>query len=167
MSEPLLTKRLHISGLTPSITPADLERRLSSFGKVKAMDGFGARDAIGDPRKFGYVTMEIGAKELAKCESRFLLHVPILLDALEQDSYSSEIGLNVLSGSTWKGAKLRIGDAKPDFRERCACFLDRPCARSNNVTTPDSPKSTPSHRGPFDRSERVPVTMAILHPLFR
>lgn len=28
------------------------------------------------------------------------------------------IGMNVLSGSTWKGAKLRIGEAKPDFRER-------------------------------------------------
>jgi hypothetical protein len=82
MSE-LLTKRLHISGLTPSITPADLERRLSSFGKVKAMDGFGARDAIGDLRKFGYVTMEIGAKELAKCASRSLFHVPFLLDVLE------------------------------------------------------------------------------------
>ncbi|KAF9233725.1 hypothetical protein BU15DRAFT_53526 [Melanogaster broomeanus] len=95
MPESLLTKRLHISGLTPSITPGDLERRLSSFGTVKAMDGFGARDALGDPRKFAYVTMEIGAKELAKC-------------------------LNVLSGSTWKGTKLRIGDAKPDFRERIA-----------------------------------------------
>lgn len=69
MSEPLLTKRLHISGLTPSITPADLERRLSLFGKVVVMDGFGARDALGDPRKFGFVTMEIGKKELAKCES--------------------------------------------------------------------------------------------------
>lgn len=71
MSEPLLTKRLHISGFTPSITPADLERRLSSFGKVKAMDGFGARDALGDHKKFGFVTMEIGAKELAKCELIF------------------------------------------------------------------------------------------------
>jgi hypothetical protein len=27
-------------------------------------------------------------------------------------------GTNPLSGSTWKGAKLRIGEAKPDFRER-------------------------------------------------
>jgi hypothetical protein len=26
--------------------------------------------------------------------------------------------MNLLSGSTWKGAKLRIGEAKPDFRER-------------------------------------------------
>lgn len=50
------------------------------FGKVMAMDGFGARDALGDPRKFGFATMEIGAKELAKCESYFLSHVRILLD---------------------------------------------------------------------------------------
>lgn len=28
------------------------------------------------------------------------------------------VGMNVLSGSTWKGAKLRIGEAKPDFQER-------------------------------------------------
>ncbi|KAF9221062.1 hypothetical protein BS17DRAFT_810201 [Gyrodon lividus] len=95
MTDGLLTKRLHISGLTPSITPADLERRLAAFGTVKDMDGFGARDALGDPRKFAYVTMEIGSKELAKC-------------------------LNVLSGSTWKGTKLRIGEAKLDFRERIA-----------------------------------------------
>jgi hypothetical protein len=35
-------------------------------------------------------------------------------------SYCSDIvtGMNLLSGSTWKGAKLRIGEAKPDFRER-------------------------------------------------
>ena len=29
-----------------------------------------------------------------------------------------QIGVTVLSGSTWKGTKLRIGDAKQDFRER-------------------------------------------------
>ena len=35
-------------------------------------------------------------------------------------SYYSYIvtGMNLLSGSTWKGAKLRIGEAKPDFHER-------------------------------------------------
>jgi hypothetical protein len=31
--------------------------------------------------------------------------------------------VNVLSGTVWKGAKLRIGDAKPDFRERCVFIL--------------------------------------------
>lgn len=28
------------------------------------------------------------------------------------------LGMNLLSGSTWKGAKLRFGEAKPDFKER-------------------------------------------------
>ena len=27
-------------------------------------------------------------------------------------------GMNLLSGVTWKGAKLRLGEAKPDYRER-------------------------------------------------
>jgi hypothetical protein len=27
----------------------------------------------------------------------------------------------VLSGTVWKGTKLRVGEAKPDFSERCAC----------------------------------------------
>jgi hypothetical protein len=33
-------------------------------------------------------------------------------------SYYSDIvmGMNLLSGSAWKGTKLRIGEAKPDFR---------------------------------------------------
>lgn len=33
--------------------------------------------------------------------------------------------MNLLSGSTWKGAKLRFGEAKPDFKERCALKVDR------------------------------------------
>ena len=31
--------------------------------------------------------------------------------------------MNLLSGSTWKGAKLRFGEAKPDFKERYIDFL--------------------------------------------
>ncbi|KAK0192347.1 hypothetical protein F5146DRAFT_1136115 [Armillaria mellea] len=88
-----ITKRLHISGLTPSLSPADLSKRLSTFGTVKALDGFELLDGVGQPRKFGYATLEATPAQLAKC-------------------------LNVLSGSTWKGAKLRIGDAKPDFAQR-------------------------------------------------
>ncbi|KAH7910241.1 hypothetical protein BJ138DRAFT_1009253 [Hygrophoropsis aurantiaca] len=88
-----ITKRLHVSGLTPAISADDLSRRLSGFGSVKALDGFGKLDDLGQPRKYGYVTIETTKGQLAKC-------------------------LNVLSGSTWKGTKLRIGEAKPDFRER-------------------------------------------------
>lgn len=29
------------------------------------------------------------------------------------------LGLDLLSCSTWEGAKLQIGEAKPDFSERC------------------------------------------------
>ncbi|GBE89508.1 hypothetical protein BKA93DRAFT_799943 [Sparassis latifolia] len=92
MDEPIV-KRLHVSGLTPAITPADLTQRLSSFGAVKAVDGFGVLDAVGLPRKFGYVTLETTKPKLARC-------------------------MNTLSGVTWKGTKLRIGEAKLDFRER-------------------------------------------------
>lgn len=33
--------------------------------------------------------------------------------------------MNLLSGSTWKGAKLRFGEAKPDFKERYALKVAR------------------------------------------
>ncbi|KAH9839718.1 uncharacterized protein C8Q71DRAFT_830229 [Rhodofomes roseus] len=91
----IITKRLHVSGLTPAITPDDLAKRLGSFGTIKAMDGFGSMDAVGQPRKFGYITLEATKKNLGRC-------------------------MNLLSGATWKGAKLRLGEARPDYRERIA-----------------------------------------------
>ncbi|KAI0923693.1 hypothetical protein AcV5_009169 [Taiwanofungus camphoratus] len=93
--EETIIKRLHISGLNSSISATDLSQRLGMFGSVKALDGFGLVDAVGQPRKFGYVTLETTKSKLARC-------------------------LNLLSGVVWKGAKLRIGEAKPDFRERIA-----------------------------------------------
>ncbi|KAJ3824349.1 hypothetical protein F5880DRAFT_1506273 [Lentinula raphanica] len=93
MADSPLVKRLHISGLAPSLTPADLSARLSHFGTVKSVDGFGLSDGVGQPRKFGYVTIETTSGMLKKC-------------------------LSSLSGTTYKGAKLRIGEAKPDFTER-------------------------------------------------
>ncbi|VDB94248.1 unnamed protein product [Peniophora sp. CBMAI 1063] len=93
MADEPVTKRLHISGLTPAITAADLTRRLGSYGAVTALDGLGKRDALGKERPYAYATLETTKGKLAKC-------------------------MNVLSGSVWKGAKLRVGEAKPDFRER-------------------------------------------------
>ncbi|KAI0290587.1 hypothetical protein BC826DRAFT_1026167 [Russula brevipes] len=92
---PHITKRLHISGLTPAISSHDLSCRLATFGSVTALDGLGTLDALGQPRNFAFVTLETTQSQLSRC-------------------------MNVLSGSTWKGAKLRIGNAKPDFRERIA-----------------------------------------------
>lgn len=68
MESELITKRLHISGLTPSITSVELSRRLSAFGTVKDLDGFGKLDALGQPRKFAYVTLVGKKAQLANCE---------------------------------------------------------------------------------------------------
>ena len=69
MSAETITKRLHISGLTtPSITPTDLAKRLGAFGKVISLDGFGKHDALGQPRPFGYVTIEGRKADLTRCE---------------------------------------------------------------------------------------------------
>ena len=68
MSDEIVRKRLHISGLTPAITVEDLSRRLASFGHVKALDGFGQLDALGQSRRFGYITIEGTKGQLAKCE---------------------------------------------------------------------------------------------------
>ncbi|KAF8595148.1 hypothetical protein BDV93DRAFT_528891 [Ceratobasidium sp. AG-I] len=87
------TTRLHISGLTPSISERDLTQRFSTFGEVRGVDGVGKVDGLGQPRKFAYVTLETTQPKLSRC-------------------------MNLLSGATWKGAKLRIGEAKPDYRAR-------------------------------------------------
>ncbi|KAN0127672.1 hypothetical protein V8E53_014512 [Lactarius tabidus] len=97
----LISKRLHISGLTPAISFDDLSRRLGSFGSVTALDGLGKLDALGQPRKFAYATLQTAKPQLSRCTVLIIV-----------------TGMNLLSGSTWKGAKLRIGEAKPDFRER-------------------------------------------------
>ena len=67
----LITKRLHVSGLTPALTANDLSQRLSSFGTVKALDGFGLLDGLGQPRKFGYITIETTPAKLAKCTRQY------------------------------------------------------------------------------------------------
>ncbi|KIJ65339.1 hypothetical protein HYDPIDRAFT_167067 [Hydnomerulius pinastri MD-312] len=91
------------------------------------MEGFGARDALGDPKKFGYVTMEIGPKELAKCEWARLSFLRSL-----------------------SRAGLRIGEAKPDFRERIARINSLPPrpvrpkqnhARNHGYPSPNLPPS--------------------------
>ncbi|KAG8717074.1 hypothetical protein FRC09_014769 [Ceratobasidium sp. 395] len=97
----MTTTRLHISGLTPLITQNDLKQRFSTFGEVKDVDGVGKLDGLGQPRKFAYVTLESTQAKLARC-------------------------MNLLSGSTWKGAKLRIGEAKPDYKARHELQMNPP-----------------------------------------
>ena len=63
----IVTKRLHVSGLTPQISAADLNTRFSAFGNVKALDGLGKLDGLGQPRPYAYVTLEAAKSQLAKC----------------------------------------------------------------------------------------------------
>lgn len=111
----IISKRLLVSGLTPQITQEDLSRRLSTFGKVTSLDGIGKLDALGRPRPFAFATLETTKGQLAKCKVSYLEGPHVL-----NTEKLTLIGSNLLSGSTWKGAKLRIGEAKPDFTERCA-----------------------------------------------
>ncbi|KAG0702710.1 hypothetical protein DFH29DRAFT_804512 [Suillus ampliporus] len=139
MSTETITKRLHISGLTtPAITPADLAKRLGAFGKVISLDGFGTLDALGQPRPFGYATIEGRKSDLAKC-------------------------VNVLSGTVWKGAKLRIGDAKPDFRERC---VSAQCTHSQLIQKQiDSPSlSSPPPKKRRLNSSTHALDMSLITP---
>ena len=68
-SIPVTTKRLHVSGLTSQISQNDLINRLSTFGEILALDGFGARDANGDLKKFAYVTMKGSEANVQRCMS--------------------------------------------------------------------------------------------------
>lgn len=78
--ETVVTKRLHISGLTPSITSTDIFHRLSTFGTVKSLDGFGKLDALGDPRPFAYVTLQGKEKDVTKCTGVSLQEVSLDLN---------------------------------------------------------------------------------------
>lgn len=79
--------RLHISGLTPQISPADLKERFQRYGNVHSVDTVGP-DALGkhiridpspmayvlvcypfagQPRNFVYLTIDAKQQDLTKC----------------------------------------------------------------------------------------------------
>ncbi|KAJ7039925.1 hypothetical protein C8F04DRAFT_1085344 [Mycena alexandri] len=95
------TKRLHIS-FAPSIPSKGAQELVQSltahfgkFGTVKSVDGLGELDGVGVPKKFGFVSIEGSETSIARC-------------------------VNSLSGSVWKGVKVRVGDARPNFDQRIA-----------------------------------------------
>ena len=78
MPESLVSKRLHISGLTTAISSHDLEHRLATFGSLTALDGFGKLDAFGQPRKFVYVTLHTTKSQLSRCMQRPTCPEPLI-----------------------------------------------------------------------------------------
>ncbi|BGP26609.1 nucleolar protein 8 [Rhodotorula toruloides] len=93
-----VTKRVHVGGLAPSVSPRDLVQRFSSFGTVvggeKGVDGLGKTDT-GLHRSFAFFSLETTEAKFARC-------------------------MSMLNGSMWKAHKLRIGPAKPDWQTRLA-----------------------------------------------
>lgn len=66
------TRRLHVSGLTPAISRDDLSARFAVFGDVKAIDDFGKLDALGQPRKFAFISLEASNDKHVKCHTSIL-----------------------------------------------------------------------------------------------
>ncbi|EOR01608.1 hypothetical protein E3P92_03279 [Wallemia ichthyophaga] len=87
-----VTRRLHIAGMTPSITLKDLENRFSRFGSVLSVEDCG-RDGNGDPRKYCFMNFQANQAQLNKLMQTF-------------------------SNSHWKDAKLRISEARPNYITR-------------------------------------------------
>jgi hypothetical protein len=73
----VVRKRLHVAGLTPSVSTSDLSQRLGTFGTVIAVDGIGALDGLGRPRPFAYVTIEAKSSQLARCAYYLLVKSPM------------------------------------------------------------------------------------------
>ncbi|TKY88095.1 hypothetical protein EX895_002805 [Sporisorium graminicola] len=116
-------KRLHISGLTAAFSKEDLERRFSTFGTVIALDGLGKRDALGQLRPFAYLTLQAPPQQIKRC-------------------------MNLLSGSVWKGATLRIGEAKPDYQQRIHLETEkRRREEEEKASHPKKPKRLPPGMG--------------------
>jgi hypothetical protein len=78
MQDELISKRLHISGLNTAISSHDLERRLATFGSLTALDGFGELGALGQPRKFAYVTLHTTKSQLSRCMQSPSCPIPLI-----------------------------------------------------------------------------------------
>ncbi|SCV71610.1 BQ2448_3198 [Microbotryum intermedium] len=116
-TEPIVT-RLHVSGLAPSVQAQDIVDRFASFGQVQGgvegVDGLQV-NANGDRKGSAFVNLHTTTHQLNKCT-----HQRKLCDSLDLSLYSYRhlTGISLLSGSLWKGHKLRIAPAKADYTKR-------------------------------------------------
>ncbi|KAJ2732345.1 hypothetical protein IW152_003894 [Coemansia sp. BCRC 34962] len=92
MSEETLEMRVYIGGLTQAVTDVDVCSRFKPFGEVRSVEL--PPTATGEGcRGFGYVNMKITATQWRRCVSLY-------------------------TGAKWKGGKLRIEEAKEDYKTR-------------------------------------------------
>lgn len=125
----IVTKRIHVGGLTPSITPTHIKDRFKSFGNVLQVeemseDGLGERlphlqprsstDSSGQPRPFTFFTIQTTPPQLKKCK---------LMAPNCEATELIKLGLNIMSGSMWRGCQLRLAEAKPKYEVRYVSSL--------------------------------------------
>ncbi|WVN87178.1 uncharacterized protein L203_102355 [Cryptococcus depauperatus CBS 7841] len=108
----VITRRLHVGGLKSDITAAHIRDRFSHFGKVQNVEEL-QPDALGNPRPFTFLTLETTSAQLKRC-------------------------LNTMSGAHWRGALLRISDAKPQYNVKIHAL--------NNTTPEEKAKEAEKKR---------------------
>jgi len=85
-------KRLYVGGLSSSTTEAELRQRFASFGTVNSVEIMKDK-YTNESRNFGYLDLGVTEQNWMKC-------------------------LSILNGASWKGSKLKVQEAKPNFEER-------------------------------------------------
>ncbi|KAK0539887.1 hypothetical protein OC844_008097, partial [Tilletia horrida] len=61
------TVRLHVAGLNPDVSAAELRARFTSFGEVLAVDGWPAgQNALGDPITYAFLTLQTTHGKLSR-----------------------------------------------------------------------------------------------------
>ncbi|KAI8380915.1 uncharacterized protein BYT42DRAFT_513011 [Radiomyces spectabilis] len=93
MSDPsdVIEKRVYIGGLADTVTEQTLSDRFNRFGTTTNISV--AKDANGNCRGFGHLTIKTTAKQWGTC-------------------------LSAYNGAKWKGHIMRIEDSKPDYIEK-------------------------------------------------
>lgn len=122
-------RRLHVAGL-PAISEQEAIDRFKSFGKVTGVDGLGKLDENGEsalvvrrafpaelpaglPLRYAFIDIETTKSKLSQCmEYSNNVSPDHTVDAV------SHTGMNLLSGSVWKGSTLRIAEAKRSRLEK-------------------------------------------------
>lgn len=88
-AQPSNSMRIHVGGLSPTVTPAELKARLSKFGPVHGEPELFRREQL-DAACFGYVETGFTAEQLARCQSAY-------------------------GSCLWRGGMIRISEAKANF----------------------------------------------------
>jgi hypothetical protein len=121
MAATMERRRVHVGGLPQGTAAADLHARFAPFGAVEDVTLL-APAGTGEPRRFAYVALTATDAQWRRC-AYTRAHPPWG----PSDTYTlcalGWAGMTLYNGAMWRGSKLTVQLAKPDFRARCVCSL--------------------------------------------